>query len=466
MLASQPRPNGPKGPPWLGALPAMIRDPLGFYTQVLRDYYPIAHTRFGPASVYIVSDPALIEQVLVSQHQAFLKDRATHELRPLVGEGLLTSEGEVWKRQRRLASPAFQPKRISAYADTMSECAERAFASYQEGELRDFHADVMAITLEIVGKTLLGFDPRVESERVARAMDVAVPYFEQRLFSLRMFLPMWLPTPSTRRFRRAKAELDDVVRRIVERSRKATDKDDYLLARLVRATDDGGGGMSDQRLHDEAITMLLAGHETTALTVMFAVYLLSREPAAAARLRHEIDGQLRGRRATVEDLTQLPYLEAFVKETLRLYPAAPVLGRTVVAPLELGGYAIAPTETVVVSPFAVQRDARWYPDPDSFSPERWLDGSTQGLPRFAYFPFGGGPRVCIGNHFALMEAKLILASLVQQLSLEVDSDFQLELVPVVTLRSRHGLPVRVHRRGGTRAEAGPAPAGPPGEAHP
>lgn len=446
MFETEKLSNGPRGLPLLGSLLEMAKDPLAFHVRLVRDYQPLASFRLGPANYYAVTDPDVIEELLVGKHRDCVKDRVTRELYPLVGKGLLTSDGDPWRRQRKLSAPPFSPKNISAYADTMVDCARRAFAEYQDGQVRDFHVDIMAVTLEIVGKTLLGFDTNSDAERVARAMDDAIPYFEQRLFTIRGLLPKSLPLPTHVRFRRAKRDLDAVVNQIITRAREAGPESNHLLARLMHAHDETGQGMSQAQLADEALTMLLAGHETTALAIMFTVYALADHPAVADQLRAEVDKRLQGRPITRDDLTELPLLDAVLRETLRLYPTVPMFAREVASPIELGGFVVPRHAQVITSPYAIQRSPQFYTAPNAFRPERWLDGSTVSTPKFAYFPFGGGPRVCIGQHFALMEAKLVLATLIQQVVLSVPDDFIMDLSPVITLRSRNGLRVNVARR--------------------
>lgn len=440
------RPPGPRGYPLVGAALSVIKNPLRFYSQMTLDYGDISYARLGTAHFYMVNESSLIEEFLVGQHKDCVKDAVTRSLFPLVGQGLLTSDGELWKRQRKLASPSFSPKRITAYGDVMVHCAERAFAAFRDGETRDFHTDIMTLTLEIVGRTILGVNTREEGERISAVLEVTMNYLEERLYSLASLQPFDPPTPRKRRFTRAKAELDHIVRAIIAESRQSGDQADHLLARLIHARTEDGEAMSEQQLLDEAVTMLLAGHETTALALMYAVYTLSRHPEAARRLREEIDRELGGRPATVADLPRLPFLDACARETLRLYPPAYAFGREVVSAFTLGGYTIPVGTQIATSPYGMQRNPRYFAQPEAFKPERWLDGSTRALPRFAYFPFGGGPRVCIGNHFAMMEIALVLATLAQQLELTVPPGFELALAPVITLRSRHGLPVRVRRR--------------------
>jgi cytochrome P450 len=444
--ASAAYPPGPRGLPLLGSLPALIRDPMAFYRSMSLDYGPLAYTRLGPKRFYTVNEPALVEEFLVGQQRSYVKDPITHSLIALVGQGLLTSEGELWRRQRKLAAQPFAPKRLAGYEGSMVEAARRAFASYADGEPRDFHRDMMQLTLEIVGRTLLGVSTNEQSESIAEALEASLSYFEERIYSWGRLLPEGFPTPRRRRFLRRKAELDRVVRAIIERCRREDAQADYLLARLVRARTEGNEAMSEQQLLDEALTMVLAGHETTALAMLFATYSLCVNPEVAARLRTEVDDVLQGRPASAADLERMPFLDAVVRETLRLYPPAYAFGREIVSPIELHGYTIDKGSVVIVSPFGMHRNPQFFPDPERFEPARWLAPEASALPRFAYLPFGGGPRICIGNHFAQLELGLVLATLVQQLEVQLLPGFELELAPVLTLRSKHGLPVRVRQR--------------------
>jgi cytochrome P450 len=440
-------PPGPRTFPLLGALPLLANDPLAFHLRMSLRYGAIAHARVLGSRLYEVSAPALIEELLTVKHTSLAKDALTRSLRPLVGQGLLTSEGELWRRQRKLCAPPFAPKRLISYEDTMVECAHRSFARFKQGEQRDFHADSMAITLEVVGRTLLGISDARELDQVGQLADTVQAYYTERVNSWGALLPPAFPTRAFRRFVRAKRQLDELVTKLIERVGREDREADHLLARLVRARGEDGQGMSEQQLLDEAVTMLLAGHETTALTLMFAVELLSRHPAEAAKLRQEVDTVLGGRAIRACDLEQMPFLDAVIREALRLYPPAYAFGREAIEQFELGGYTIPKGAQVVVSPFALHRNPTYWSEPNTFQPARWLDGAARRLPRFVYMPFGGGHRVCIGQHFAMLEAGLLLATLVQQVVLEVRPSFKLVLEPVITLRSRHGLPVTVRRRG-------------------
>ncbi|HEX5660369.1 MAG TPA: cytochrome P450 [Polyangiales bacterium] len=413
------RPDGPRGDPLLGSARAIFRDPLKFNCGMLQ-YGPLAHARVGPAHLYLIRDPALIEQFLIGEHARCVKDRNTRTLGLLLGQSLLTSDGEAWKQRRKFAAPMFQPRRVDSYAATMRAVAEAYARTLRHGERRDFHADSMRLTLEIAGRTLCGVSPGAEAERFGALLEVLVDYFEQRLFSFERLVPFGVPTRGLRRFRAAKAELDALLRTLVARAGDG----DHLLARMNRAREESG--MSEQQMFDELLTMLLAGHETSALALSFTIYLLS-----AHRVERE--------RARSDDA----YLDAVLRESMRLYPPAYALGREVIEDFELDGFPIPRGSNLVVSPYATHRNPAYFAEPERFRPERWLDGSLRDLPRCAYMPFGAGPRFCVGTHFAWLEATLVLKALLQAADFDVEPGFELALSAVVTLRPRAGIPVRV-----------------------
>jgi cytochrome P450 len=446
MPDSAKLPPGPRGLPLVGSLPAMMRDPLKTYLDMGQSYGPVSHTFLGPNSVYMINDSDMIEQVLLGEHQSCIKDEITRQLTPLLGQGLLTNEGASWRRQRKLASPPLQPKRVAEYGDVMVEYAARTFAEFRAGETRDFHVDIMALTLEIVSATLLGINSRGETERIASVLEAAQHFLETRLYSFSRMLPIAIPTPAALRFRRSVRELDRIVYQMIARCRQESATADHVLARLINARTEDGESMSDAQLRDEVVTMMLAGHETTALLLMYAVYLLATHAKEAALLRTEVDEKLGGRPARFADLPSLPYLDAFVRETLRVYPPVYAFGREVVTPFPVAGYTLRKGGIILFSPFVQQRNPAVFPEPERFRPERWLGPEKNSVRRFDYFPFGGGPRVCIGNHFATMEAALILATLVQKLELSLDPSFELVLAPAITLRMQHGLRVKIERQ--------------------
>jgi len=444
MSSRHPLPPGPKGWPLLGCVPQVLRDPLAFICELANGHGPIASARIGPVPVYFVSDPALLEELFLGHHSDHMKERNTRALKAMLGQGLFTSEGDLWRRQRKLASPPLQPKRLDNYAKDMVAITERFMAEFSDDEVRDLHNDMMGLTLEITGKCLLGFDTRNDSERVRHALHDAMSYFTGRFTSLQGALPVGFPTPALGRFRRARRELDEIVHRIIDSSRKEGNSDDHLLARLLNARTETGESMSDEQARDEAITVLLAGHETTALALTYALYLLQSQPETEARVREEL-AQLGDALPRTSDLARMPYLDAVVRETLRLYPPVWAIGREVTSPFELGGYHIPKGAQVMTSAYGVQRNPELYPEPDSFRPERWLDGKLANLSRYSYFPFGMGPRICIGAHFAKLELLLVLATMLQHVKLTVTPGYEFKLDLAVTMRIKNGMPMSVQR---------------------
>ncbi len=441
------RPPGPKGH-WLWGHVAEFRaDRLDFLTRNARQYGDIFAVRLGPVSIWALNHPDLVEEVLVTQNRIMLKHFALRSARPSLGLGLLTSEGDFWRRQRRLSQPAFQRDRVHGYAPVMVEYAERMLRSWSHGQRRDLQADMMGLTLEIVAKTLFDADIAGEAEGVALAMETLLANFTDRVNRL-VKLPMWVPTPSNRRFQRAMGLVESILFRIIaERRRTGEDRGD-LLSRLLHAADiEGDGtGMTDRQLRDEVVTLFMAGHETTANTLAWVWYLLALHPDAEARLHAELDDVLGDRPPTVEDLPRLKYAEHVVTETLRLYPTAWLLGREAAEPTEIGGYSVPKGMTLWLPQWVIHRDPRWFDEPDSFRPERWSDGLSRRLHRYAYFPFGGGPRLCIGNHFAMMEAVLLLATIARRFRVVMPADTVVRPLPTMTLRPAHGLPAVVEQR--------------------
>jgi cytochrome P450 len=442
------RPPGPRGWPLLGSSFAFARAPLPFLLHLARDYGPITYVRFGSLPTYVVNEPELIEQLLLGRHRECIKDKYTRDLMPLAGRGLVTSEGELWQRQRRLAAPPLQARRISNYAETMLSITQRLCARVIDGEVRDARADFTELTLEIASKTLLGADTLAQAEQVGHAVETFMDFYERQMYSLEGMLPLSVPTPARMRMRRAVVGLDAVIGEVIARCRREGIDEDHVLARLVRSRADDGSAMDARQLRDEAVTMLAAGHETTALALTFAVYLLARHPAIADRLRVELDANRSAPGKSLAARAATPYLTAVIRETLRLYPPAYMIGREVVTPFELGGFPLPRGSQLTVSPFALHREPRFFPEPERFMPERWLDPAIHDLPKFAYLPFGAGPRVCIGNHFAMLAIGLVLGEFIEQFEFELLASFELRLKPLVTLRPAGRVPLRLHRRHG------------------
>ncbi|MFB6136709.1 MAG: cytochrome P450 [Halobacteriaceae archaeon] len=436
------RPPGPDGLPLVGNLVEYSRDPYGFTERCAREYGDVVYYELLDTPVYQLNAPEGIERVLVHNNQNYVKGELFQEtLGPVLGGGLLNSEGEDWRRQRHLVGPAFEPDRIEGYAETMVERTEAATASWRDGAVRNVHADMMTLTLEIVADALFGVDVGRDVETVGSALDVVMDYQEGFVVDLLPFRP---PTPARRRFERAVDDLERVVYRIVDERRR--DPGDDVVSWMLTAEDESGERMSHEQVRDEVMTLLLAGHETTALALTFTLHLLARHPSVEERLVAELDEALDGDAPTADDVADLPYLERVVTESLRLYPPVPSIVREAVGRDDVGGYTVPPGTTISMNQWTVHRDPRFYDDPMAFRPDRWTEEFERSLPRLAYFPFSAGPRRCVGDRFALLEARLVLATLLRRHHLELVSDPSLELVPTITARPRDPVRMRVHER--------------------
>ncbi|HEY4899709.1 MAG TPA: cytochrome P450 [Terriglobales bacterium] len=436
------RPPGPKGryfihSPLLGGAGPLINLP-----RMARAYGDISFWRFLNISSYFFAHPNQIESVLVTHHRSFIKGIGTRANPEIFGNGLLTSEGEFWLRQRRLSQPAFHRTRIAAYADIMVREAERMLDGWRDGQELDIHREMMQTTLAIATRTLFGVDLGPRMPVVAGALDA---FIRQNAGVSVWQLILKLPTLKRWRYLRGVRALDEIVYSII-RERRATGMGDDLLSDLLRAQDIDGSFMTDQQIRDEVMTMLLAGHETTALALSWAWFLLASHPDAQAKLQDEVDRVLTGRLPTAADVGQLTYTNDVVRETMRLYPPAWVITRMAAEQVEIGGYVVPAGSNVIVSPWVTHRDARFFPRPDQFDPERWSAEHEQPTPKFAYFPFGGGPRVCIGNSFALMEAAILLAAVAQRFQISLVPGQTVEPLASITLRPKSGVRVQLRRR--------------------
>lgn len=433
----QGNPPGPSAVSDLALIAVFFRDQLRFFEMLLRTWGDVVLTRMGPDPMVLIQDTKLIEEVLLRQHERFHKDAFTTLLHPLVGHGLLTSEGELWRKQRKIAAPALQKKQIASYADAMVSLTGDACQEWTETGapgVRDLSKDMMALTLRIVVKTLFGVTMERQVQEVGELVDLLMGHFDREVHTPLVLVPQTVQTPGRRAFHKNVARLDAVLADIIAYRRGAGEGDD-LLWRLIMARDEDGQPMSDKQLRDEAITMFLAGHETTSLAITYAWDLLTRNPDALERLIAEVDEVLGGRAGTMEDMSALPWTKAVVQETMRLHPPAWIIGREAIEPVKLGEWTIAPGTQVLMSPWLLHRDARWFEEPLKFTPERWLGGTLEAnLPRYAYMPFGGGPRVCIGTHFAMMEAMLIIATMAQHVTIQRVDDAPLRFTTSVTLR--------------------------------
>jgi cytochrome P450 len=398
-------------------------------------------------SLVLVGDPALAGELLQDKDGAFQKDWVTRGLKLLLGQGLLTSEGELWRKQRKLIAPSLSKKHIAAYADAMVRKTREWLARVEPGRVRDVHRDMTEVTLEIVVETLFGTSLGAGGhEDVGRALDQVMVDFQEIVQTWRQFFPEWVPFAARRRTVRAGKEIDRAVFDVIRRRRASGALGDDLLSRLLEARDEAGSGMTDEQLRDEAITLFLAGHETTANALSFTLLLLAEHPEVDRTLFEEVERVLGDRPATAEDVGRLPYTDAVLRESMRVRPPAHIFGREAVRDTKLGPWDVPKGTTLLVSPWALHHDARFFPDPFAFRTERWLDGSTANLPKNAYLPFGGGPRICIGDHFAMMESVLVLATIARRLRFEKTSDEPVELQAAVTLRPKGALRLRPVRR--------------------
>jgi cytochrome P450 len=436
---------------------------LAFYTRCQRDYGDVVSYRVGPRRHILLNDPDLIEEVLVAQNRNFIKHYAFRLLRPVLGNGVLLSDGDFWLRQRRLMQPAFGRRQIDGFVPIIVELTARLLDTWRDGQARDLHDDMTKLALDIVSKTLLDVEAGDKSAEVSRAVDGIMQDFNSR-FQSALPLPFWLPAPRNRRLRAHVRLLDGVIHGIIQQRRGETRERGDLLSLLMRARDEEDQtGMTDAQLRDEAMNLFLAGHETTANLLSWTWYLLATHPEVEGRLLAELAGVLAGRLPTAADVPKLHYTEQVVLETLRLYPPAYATGREALGDCMLGGYRIHRGMTVILSQWVMHRHPKYFERPDEFDPDRWRSCSEAGgqsgkadghdellkrLPKYAYFPFGGGPRICIGNSFAMLEAMLAVATVIPRYGFTLAAQPPVETWPSVTLRPRHGIHVVVHSRAG------------------
>lgn len=431
-------PPGPKGHFLLGHWPQFRDDTLKFLGE-LQQLGDLTHFRFGPFPAYFTGHPDLIHQVLVTDADKMHKSRATKlVMKQVVGEGLFTSDGVLWKRQRKLAQPAFHSKRIGAYADVMVDFAHKMLDQWQPGQVHDIGSEMSGVTMNIISKTL--FDAELEADllEIQEAILTALKIIDQRFNRLIPF-PDWVPTARNRQMTQAVVTMDRIIHRFINDRRVSGEDKGDLLSMLLAAQDDEGIGMTDKQLRDECMTLFGAGHETTAVTLMWALYALSQHPELEARLHAEVDQVLGDRPATLADLNELKFTDMFIKETLRYYPPAWGSTRENIAPVTINGYTLPANSIIVLGIYHMHHNPRWWDEPEMFNPERFSSENEKKVHKYAYLPFGAGPRVCIGNMFASMEARLILATIAQR--------YQLRLAPgqvvvperVFTLRPKYGL---------------------------
>ena len=437
-------PPGPYGGLKGWSFGPLNENPLEFFCGLARDYGDVAGIRVVNFRSIFINHPSAIEEVLVGHPRRYVKGRVLRANRHVFGEGLLTSEGDFWLRQRRLVQPAFHRPRIAAYAETMVQYTQRMLETWRPGEERDVHQEMMRLTLQIVAKTLFNANVAGDAQDVGKSLEQLLELGAD--FRRTLLVPHWVPTPANLRIKREIAFIESILYRIINERRASGRDTGDLLSMLLHAQDEDGSRMNDKQLRDETVTLFLAGHETTASLLSWTWWLLAQNPHVEAKLHAELDEVLSGRAPSLEDLPRLPYTGNVITESLRLYPTAWGLARIAVANHELAGYPVKKGMGVAMAQWVVHRDPRWYDAPEQFRPERWEGDFVKRIPRFAYFPFGGGPRQCIGNSFALMEATLILATVAQKYRLHLVPNHPVVPLASITLRPRYGVRVILESR--------------------
>jgi cytochrome P450 len=439
------RAPGPGGQRWTGHSAAFNRDPIGFLIYCARTYGDVVSLRFGGERVLVLNHPSYIEQVMVTDKANFTK-AFKREYQPILGKGLFMSEGAFWLRQRRLLEPAFRRQRLALHGEAIVAITERLVGTWRDGETRDFHKEMMQLLLEISAKTICGSDDVEEAREIGEALAEVNRCIEAG-FGRPWYMPAWLPDARNRRLRKATRRLDKHVYGLIERRRAAPDAGNDALSMLVcSAHETSGGATSDRQLRDELLNLLQAGRETTALALTWSWLLLARHPAILNALQAELEGCLPAASATIADLPRLRMAEAILMESMRLFPPAAVLKRKAVRDCEIGGYSVRRGTSIMLPIFVVHRDLRFFTDSDKFQPARWTDGQTSSLPGFAYFPFGGGPRRCIGATLAMMTGVLVLATIARRFDVRCSARHTVALWPAVTLRPCNGVHLVIKER--------------------
>jgi len=440
-------PPGPKTKIPLGHLFSFRRDSIGFLKRIAGEYGDIVHFKIGPIRIVLLNHPDLIKEVLTTQHRNFVKGRPLEMAKELLGEGLLTSEGDFHKRQSRLIQPAFHRSMIESYVPALTKCVTQLMDSWKENMTVDVKEEMTNMSIAIAGKTLFGSDTQQEAEEINQALDTATSLFGRIPLPFSEFL-LKLPLPGTLRFNKAKARLDKTIYRMIdERRRNKVEKGD-LLSLLIGSQDEESdeGRMSDQQVRDEAITLFLTAFDTTSTALTWTWYLLSQNPEAEDELHEELDRVLNGRLPTVHDIAQLKFTKMVFGESMRLYPPSYVIPRQAVEDFPIDKYIIPGGSIILLSPYLIHHDPRFHPDPEKFDPHAWDDHSHGMNSKYEYFPFSRGPRSCIGEPFAWMQGILVLATIAQFWHMKLVPGHPVELLPLINLRPKHGMMMTLHRR--------------------
>lgn len=434
------------GYPFVGNLPDFARDPIGFVTRLQRDYGDVVgFSLLGNKSV-LISDPDAIERVLLETGKRYNNGKVEESgsaMQEIIGNGLVRSEGDFWRRQRKLIAPAFHHQSIKRYGDQIVAYGAEMAATWHDGEVKDIHQEMMLLTQRIIMKVLFDVDVKQSADKASEAFDAMMRAMGAEMKGIEAVLPYSVPTPSRRQMRDGVKYINGLLTEMIEERRNSAESKQDLLAWLMDARDDEDQPMSDTQLLDEIRTLYLAGHETTATTLSWTWHLLAQNPDAYARLEAEIAEVLQGRLPTADDVQRLPYTNAVIKEALRAYPVAWITRRVPTEDVEIAGYPVAKDTFVFLSPWVVHHDARWFENPDAFLPERWLKEKSDLPKREAYLPFGGGPRICIGNGFAMMESVLLVATLLQRYHIALQPGQKVEKEITGTLRPKGGMKARL-----------------------
>ena len=440
-------PPGPRPKIPLGHLFSFRKDSIGFLRKIANEYGDIVHFKIGPIRIVLLNHPDLIKEVLSTQHRNFVKGRPLEMAKELLGEGLLTSEGEFHKRQSRLIQPAFHRNMIESYATSMTKCAVRLMDDWEEGLKVDIKEEMTKMSMAIAGKTMFNTDVEKEATEINKALDTATSLFGRIPLPFAEWL-LKLPFPGTLRFYRAKARLDDTISRMIDdRRRNKLDNGD-LLSLLLRSKNENGdgGGMSDQQVRDEALTLFLTAFDTTSTALTWTWYLLSQNPEVEAELHEELDHVLQGRLPTAEDIPHLKYTRMVLGESLRIYPPSYVIPRQAVQDFTIDKYIVPGGTIILMSPYLIHHDSRFHPDPEKFNPHAWDKHSRSQNSKYEYLPFSRGPRSCIGEPFAWMQGTLVLASIAQLWRIKLVPGHPVEFLQLINLRPRYGMVMTLHSR--------------------
>lgn len=445
---AKPIPHIPE-PPLVGSLPEHTRDRLTLYLRVVQQCGDVGSFHFGPFRVIFFNKPEYVHSVFVEHADDFDKGAAIHNtFRPIIGNGIFTSEGDFHRRQRKLMAPSFQPRHIISYADLMAHYSELIQQKWSDSETVDVNQEMTHLTMSIIGKILFDADVFTETDELGAAMTTTLSHVSHTLSKL-FPIPLNWPTKRNRDTRHAIAVLRGRIQTLIEERREETEERNDFLSILLQTQDEDGKHMSDEQVIDESLTLFGAGHETTATALAWTWYLLASHPEIYKRVQAEVDAVLQGRTPTYADLAQLPYCLQVFKETMRLYPPAYAISRAPLHDVDINGYIARKGKDIVfVSPYTMHRRPDYFPEPEVFDPERFTLENEKKLPRYAYIPFGAGPRICIGNHFAMMEGHLLLATLAQRVTFELVPNQHIIPDPLktVTIRPRNGINMVVHRR--------------------